>query len=272
MIKIKEKTDFLTELNSGFPGNHRDMGCFFQVSLLFLLFCLPAIAYGDPPSANESIRRGNLLKLAEAGNPEAQFKLGMLYISAEGENNDLVAGVKWFQQAARNGHPLGQTSFAYAYFTGAGIGADDHAAFFWLNQAVKKERLFAPYFLGIMYDTGRGVEMNASEAFHWYLQSALHGHYFALGALANIYETGSGPTKDLVEAHALYELATEIMKKLENKNLPFYHSGEIKHLRRIALRRRAMIAKELSPEALREAQQRKKIWEQKLYLLKKKGE
>lgn len=44
-------------------------------------------------------------KLAEAGNVEAQFRLGEMYWYGDGTAADIAAATKWMQKAAERGHP-----------------------------------------------------------------------------------------------------------------------------------------------------------------------
>ena len=72
-------------------------------------------------------RRGpdpRTLFLARQGVPEAQFRLGTMYLAGDGVPYDAEESVKWMRAAAEQGDPGAQSSLADAYYEGAGVGLD----------------------------------------------------------------------------------------------------------------------------------------------------
>lgn len=73
--------------------------------------------------------------LAEAGNPEAQFNLGLMYHSGLGGRINEHEAVRWYKKAAQNGYPKAQEFLAIAYREGwFGLTRDINKANYWLNQ------------------------------------------------------------------------------------------------------------------------------------------
>ena len=86
---------------------------FLIASLLFLATALPAAA--DFETGLEAFRNGDYKTaftlwepLAKAGDPEAQFSLGILYRRGLGVEPDYRQAMGWFERAAGRGHPSAQ--------------------------------------------------------------------------------------------------------------------------------------------------------------------
>lgn len=119
-----------------------------QSSLLSSLLLAPLLAFGPLAHAGDAeaaflaaeagdyttaMAQWNLL--AEAGNPEAQFNLGLMYHSGlSGKVNEHEA-VRWYKKAAQNGYPKAQEFLAIAYREGwFGLTRDINKANYWQSQ------------------------------------------------------------------------------------------------------------------------------------------
>lgn len=148
----------------------------------FLLLSLssPAMAYNgvDVPSV-----RG----LAEAGNPEAQSQLGVLYSSGVGIAQDKAEAVRWYTRSAEQGFPLGQWNLAFMYLRGeGGLKEDPNKAHDLFRQAADKGFAPAQYDLAMMYIFGIAVEKNRDEAEKWLRRSAGQNYRAAERKLAEL--------------------------------------------------------------------------------------
>jgi GAF domain-containing protein len=72
-----------------------------------------------------------LRKLAEQGDPAAQFALGARYATGEEVKQDYTEAVRWFGQAADRGHILAQATLGAYYWAGRGVTPDLTKAYFW---------------------------------------------------------------------------------------------------------------------------------------------
>jgi hypothetical protein len=72
-----------------------------------------------------------LRKLAEQGDPAAQFALGARYATGEDVKQDYTEAVRWFSQAADHGHILAQATLGAYYWAGRGVPPDLTKAYFW---------------------------------------------------------------------------------------------------------------------------------------------
>jgi len=70
-------------------------------------------------------------KLAEQGDPAAQFALGARYATGEDVPQDYSQAVLWFSKAAEQGHVLAQATLGAYYWAGRGVPSDLNKAYFW---------------------------------------------------------------------------------------------------------------------------------------------
>ena len=114
--------------------------------------------------------------LAEAGDKQAQFGLGLLYQQGRGVSRDIPAAASWYTRAAERGAMRAQTQIAGMYARGQGVVEDwDQAIAWWLRAAAQgSER--AKFHLGQAYQYGSGVERDLDKAVQWYDESAALGY------------------------------------------------------------------------------------------------
>ncbi len=112
--------------------------------------------------------------LAESGDAESQYGLGMMYGNGFGVPMDDALAIKWYGLAAEQGH------------------ADA------LNN------------LGIMYQNGWGVPLNEEEAVRLFTLAAEHGVAEAMVALGRHYAMDFAEAYDPVEAYKWFSLAAEL--------------------------------------------------------------
>ena len=72
-----------------------------------------------------------LRKLAEQGDPAAQFALGARFATGEEVKQDYSEAVRWFSMAADRGHILAQATLGAYYWAGRGVPPDLTKAYFW---------------------------------------------------------------------------------------------------------------------------------------------
>ena len=112
--------------------------------------------------------------LAESGDAESQYGLGMMYGNGFGVPMDDALAIKWYGLAAEQGH------------------ADA------LNN------------LGIMYQNGWGVPLNEEEAVRLFTLAAEHGVAEAMVALGRHYAMDFAAAYDPVQAYKWFSLAAEL--------------------------------------------------------------
>lgn len=74
---------------------------------------------------------GALRKLADEGDPAAQFALGARYATGEGVSQNYSEAVRWFDKAGEQGHVVAQATLGAYYWAGRGVSQDLSKAYFW---------------------------------------------------------------------------------------------------------------------------------------------
>ena len=145
--------------------------------------------------------------LAEQGNAEAQYNLGVMYDNGFGVIEDDREAVKWFRLSAEKGHADAQHNVGVMYDDGQGVIEDDKEAVKWFRLAAEQGDAESQHNLGFMYANGEGVIEDDREAVKWYRLSAEQGHARAQNSLGVMYGNGEGVIEDNVYAHMWLNLA-----------------------------------------------------------------
>jgi putative methionine-R-sulfoxide reductase with GAF domain len=88
----------------------------------------------DQRSAAERPRPKSLAelrKLADQGDAEAQWQMGVRFHNGEGVPHDDAQAMQWFQRAAERGHVTAQGALGAYYFAARGVPKDLSKAYFW---------------------------------------------------------------------------------------------------------------------------------------------
>ena len=111
------------------------------------LFSFHSTAWADTPEQQfqqglEATKRGDYqtafklwLPLAEQGDAQAQFNLGLMYDKGQGVKQDYAESVKWVTKAAENGSAAGQFKLGVAYLLGLSVQKDRTLAKEWFGKA-----------------------------------------------------------------------------------------------------------------------------------------
>jgi hypothetical protein len=90
----------------------------------------PAAVAATQPTTLQGLR-----KLADRGDPVAQFAVGAKYATGEEVKQDYGEAVKWFSKAAEQGHVVAQAMLGAYYMAGRGVPQDLSKAYFWSSLA-----------------------------------------------------------------------------------------------------------------------------------------
>ena len=116
-----------------------------------------------------------LKAMAEKGDAERQFYLGVLYNTGQGVEKDDKEAVKWFRKAAEHGFAPAQVNLGGMYDDGKGVLEDDKEAVKWFRKAAEHGFAPAQHNLGVMYGKGEGVLQDIVTAYAWLNISAANG-------------------------------------------------------------------------------------------------
>ena len=73
--------------------------------------------------------------LAEEGDADAQFNLGLMYETGDGAARDYAEAIKWYRLAARQGISKAQNNLGVMYELGTGVLQNNVTAHTWYNIA-----------------------------------------------------------------------------------------------------------------------------------------
>jgi hypothetical protein len=140
------------------------------VFILFLSVSFPIVA-SDTPEANHGSDIEDHIKIAEQGDPDAQYVLALRYLDGQGVKKDQKAGILWLKKAIEQDYPK------------------------------------AVYRYAKLFEEGKAVPMNAKSAAEWYLKAAKLGVVGAQRKMGELYQEGKGVNKDPVSAYAWYNVS-----------------------------------------------------------------
>ena len=163
---------------------------------------LDALKRKDYAAAAKELR-----PLAERGDPEAQFRIGLMLEHGAGYPQDKPQAVIWLRRAATQGHSAAQQELGVLHATGDGVAHDDVQAAAWFRKAAEQGNETAQFNLGLLYAKGAGVRRDSAEAIRWFRKSGEKGFAAAVAKIGIAYEVGEGVPKDALLAYTHYALA-----------------------------------------------------------------
>ena len=95
--------------------------------------------------------------LADTGNPDAQYILGLLYYYGLGVCQDYTQSASLYTQASAGGSVEAMNNLAQLYDAGSGVKRDPKMAVQYFEQAANKGFALAAYNLGTLYQGEEGV-------------------------------------------------------------------------------------------------------------------
>ncbi len=156
--------------------------------------------------ADYALARRLWTPLAEDGNVQAQFFLGLIYDAGNGMKRDAPKSIHWYQQAAEAGHETAQHNLAVAYAYGDGVTADIHQAMRWWSLSASQGNTDAQYNLGVIYAIGRDdVTPDIAKALKWWSQAAKSGDAQAQFNLGTLYANADNAVRNYCEAVRWWE-------------------------------------------------------------------
>lgn len=178
--------------------------------LAAVIAAITAIALGNPAMANEahSTPPGEVLRQqAAAGNADAQFMLGMMYLSGDGVKNDDAQALHWLTLAADAQIAAAQSNLGFMYLNGRGVARNPVRAAEFLKIAADKGVTEARHNMGWMAQTGEGMPKDLAEAVRWYRLAADAGYSQSQYNLGLLLAVGEGVRQDLPQALKWLSLA-----------------------------------------------------------------
>ena len=158
-----------------------------------------------------------------------------------GKGAEVEAWTKATFTKAEQGDAFAQWLLGLMYDNGLGVPQDAKEAVKWFRKAAEQGYAPAQYNLGVRYSNGQGVLKDYKEAVKWIRKAAEQGFAEAQNNLGVRYYKGQGVLKDDVNAYAWFNVGSANGSDKASKN-------------------RDLIAKEMTPEQIAEAQELSKVW------------
>ena len=167
-----------------------------------------AAAPAEPaPTAAPMSRIEKLTADAEAGDPRAQFELGLRYAEGEGVKKNNKEAAKWMMRAAEQGLPPAQYRMGVMYERGLGVPRDMKQAKVWYERSANAGNRKAMYNLAVLLADGSTGKPDYKNAAKWFLAAAELGLKDSQFNIAILYERGLGVEVNLIEAYKWYAAA-----------------------------------------------------------------
>lgn len=152
-----------------------------------LLYALSAASWGaDFATGQEAYNSGDYetaiaewQPLAEAGDADGQFGMGLLYANGFGVPLDDAQALKWYGLAAEQNHASAQCNLAVMHANGWGVPQSDSEAFKWYILAADQGVTEAQLAVGKMYSGGFGAEQDNVQAHKWFSVASALGNLSA---------------------------------------------------------------------------------------------
>ena len=171
----------MNKITHGIPIN------LYQVWILFFLLLVASYqvygqsdqykeAYAAYQTQNFEKASSIWTRLAEDGDFNAQYALGVMELRGETETADPKQAFEWFQLAADQGHTTAMFNLGVAYWEGAGVKRDRERALKWWERSANSGESGAQYNLGLAYYIGEEIPADLQRATKWIGMAAEQNH------------------------------------------------------------------------------------------------
>jgi len=123
------------------------------------------------------------LPLAEAGNAEAQFRVGRLYRRGEGVPKDIKKAIRYWNAAVQKGHIHSATNLGSLYDGGEGVERDQLRAFELYEIGASQCDPLAQFNLGTLYVRTFTPKRNFTLGYQWLFLAEKFGSQYAAEAI-----------------------------------------------------------------------------------------
>lgn len=168
-----------------------------------------AYLFGWDIQQDERIGYEYLEEASGKGQTEAMTLLVRMYMQGEYDGMDSVKAASMAIKASKDGIPDAQMYAGLAYMDGIGVDQDYKEAARLFRLAANQGNDEARTNLAFLFQEGLGVEKDPSKAFKMYRTAAKNGNLNGMFHLAIAYEFGNGTGRDLVKAAEWYQKGSD---------------------------------------------------------------
>jgi uncharacterized protein len=176
-----------------------------RTALIGVAALMGLLIFSIPATANEAGTFNAMVALANKGDAEAQYHVGMMYNNGIGTQRDIRQAFEWFQKSTASSDPLGAYKLG-CYYDGQGEGVvanDKVEALKYKLIAAQAGYALAQHDVALLYVK----QENFEEAMKWWKLAGDQGDPKSLYNLSGLYFQGKGAPKDLSLAYAYYKLS-----------------------------------------------------------------
>ena len=158
------------------------------IAISALACATSAIAQQGPSDAEAAQVLKSARPLAENGNANAQYNMGVLYDEGYGVEQDYAQARDWYEKAAAQNYSKAEHNLGIMYQEGHGVGQDSAKAAEWFKRAAEHGEPAAQNNLAVLYVRGNGVRQDLAEAARWAAKAAEAGNGSAQKNLPQIMQ------------------------------------------------------------------------------------
>lgn len=204
-----------------------------RVKRNLLLLCCLQLALVSGPVAAETLKqavdafdfqeydnaRKWLLPWAKKGEPDAQYRLGIMYEEGLGVPADPDRARDWYQRAAKGGHAGARKRLKKMRRSAVSADGRKSVALDWYREKAAEGDVEAQYQLGFIYETGLGTAKDEVRAARWYEEAASNEHVQAQLRLGLMYLNGAGVAESRIQGSRWLRQAAASKDRLARKML-----------------------------------------------------
>lgn len=151
-----------------------------------------------------------MVRAAEAGDPDAQTRLGMMYQTGTGVPHDAALALHWYQLGAAGGSLGAKVNMGILFARGTGVRQDPAVAMQLFREAVDKGYAAGAAYLGEMYFLGCGIPADHAAAEKWFAKGMKMHDPTSTYDLGILYTGEYGHAQDLPRAADLFRKAAKV--------------------------------------------------------------
>ncbi|KAK5829603.1 hypothetical protein F5H01DRAFT_393684 [Linnemannia elongata] len=141
---------------------------------------------------------------ASLGDAKSQVKLGDMYRTGDGVEQDFNEARYWYLKAADQGNPAGQCNLGHLYRLELGVDRNHSTALSWYKKAAYQGDADGQCYVGLVHELGLVGAVDYSAAMDWYMMAANQGHAYAQCCIGDLYAGGQGVQHDDDKAKEWY--------------------------------------------------------------------
>lgn len=184
-----------------------------------------------PGHASDADTFKAMVVLANKGNAEAQYHVGMMHNNGIGTPQDPKQAFEWFQKSTASSDPLGAYKLGCYYdgqFAGV-VTTDANEALKYKLVAARAGYALAQHDVALMYFK----QGNPEEALKWWKMAGDQGDGGSLYSLSMAYSAGKGAPKDLSLSYAYFKLSKVAPRKNVNEMAAMLSKPELEQAEKL---------------------------------------